>query len=273
MINVRQPFRLLTLARRLGLGPASTARMFCSYYFGRRPFLRRFAPEIMIIDIPKWGKIPLRTNGHDHSLLIQIFVNEGYRLPVQNVRRIVDLGANIGMASVYLSKLFPESEIACVEPSPQNTPLLKKAIALNGIRARVFEAAIGATESSVDLYLSTLPDCTSVLHAIDPVGVVRVPQVSMWEVMRQMGWDHIDLLKIDIEGAERFVLGENNSWLDKVSVIVGESHVNVGYSYAQLQRDLREHGFVLETIIEETEAYGATFMGKNSRAPLALKNA
>src|ERR1039457_5725725 len=72
------------------------------------------------------------------------------------------------------------------------------------------------------------------VHMQDSVGVVKVPRVSMWHVMRQMGWGDIDLLKLDIEGAERFLLTENNSWLDKVRAVVGEGQVNVGYSYAQL---------------------------------------
>jgi FkbM family methyltransferase len=269
LIGIRQPFRLWSLTRRLRLRAPSAARVFFAYYSGRRRLLRRMAPETMVIDIPGWGKVPIRPNGQDHILLTQIFVHEEYRLRADKVRRIVDLGANIGMATVYLNRLFPEAEIACVEPSPQNTPLLKQAIALNRIRASVFEAAIGPTEGSVDLFLSSEPYCTSVVNAINSVGVVRVPQVSMRHVMRQMGWDDIDLLKIDIEGAERSVLTENNSWLDKVRMVIGESHVDVGYSYAQLQRDLGEHGFVLETVIEETDTYGATFRGTNARAPVA----
>jgi FkbM family methyltransferase len=257
------------MTRRLRLAAPSAVRLFGAYYFGRRPLLRRIVPRTMVLDIPGWGKVPVRANGLDHLLLMQIFVEQEYRLPAANVRRIVDLGANIGMATVYLSRLFPDAEIACVEPSPQNIPVLKQAIALNGIRARVFEAAIGPAEGSVDLFLSSRPDCTSIVHAVDSVGVVKVPQLSMGQVMRQMGWDDIDLLKLDIEGAERFLLAENNSWLDKVRAVVGEGHANVGYSYAQLQRDLGEHGFVLETIIEETDTYGATFRGTNSRAPVA----
>ncbi len=253
------------MTRRLRLSATSTSRVFVAYYFGRRPFLRRFAPETLIIDLPDWGKIPIRANGEDTSLLRQIFVNGEYDLPSENVRRVVDLGANIGMATLYLSRKFPDAEIACVEPSPQNAPLLKRVIALNGVRARVFEAAIGPADGSIDLFLSAQPDCTSVVNAVNPVGVINVPQISMDHLMKDMGWDGIDVLKLDIEGAEKFLLTENQSWLEKVRMVVGESHVNVGYSYAQLSKDLTDHGFVLKTMIEERGNYGATFQGTNSR--------
>jgi len=220
---------LWTLTRRLRLSLSSTVNVFVAYYFGRRPFLRKFAPETLVIDIPEWGKIPIRANGEDTSLLRQILVDGEYNLPSENVRRVVDLGANIGLATVFLSRRFPDAEIACVEPSPQNIPLLKRVIAMNGIRACVFEAAIGPVDGSIDLFLSAQPDCTSVVNAVNTVGIVKVPQISMEHLMKDMGWEGIDVMKLDIEGAEKFLLTENQAWLGKVRMVVGESHANVGH--------------------------------------------
>lgn len=266
LLNLGYPRQLWQFSRQLKLGGGSTARLFAAYYLGRRPFLQRMAPSTLVIDVPGWGKVPVRPNSQDHQLLNQMFVDNVYRLKGAKVRRIVDLGANIGVATVYMHRIFPEAEIACVEPSVQNIPVLKQAIALNGIKARVFEAAIGPSDGTIDLFLSAEPDCTSVVHAVDPVGVVKVAQVSMATVMQQMGWDEIDLLKIDIEGAERTLLTQNHGWLDKVGMVVGESHVNVGYEYDQMKRDLSAHGFALETLIEGCESYGVTFQGASPRA-------
>jgi FkbM family methyltransferase len=264
VIGIRQPARLYRLARQLQLGWISTVKLFGVYYFGRRAVLRKLFPDSVVLDVPGWGRIPLRANGCDYLLLIQMFVRQDYRLEASGVRRILDLGANIGMATVYLSRLFPQAEIACVEPSPQNTPLLKRAIALNGIRARVFEAAAGAESGSVDLYIAARPDCNSIYPVECPSSVVAVPLIPVPEIMERMGWDRIDVLKIDIEGAEKELLGRNNSWLRNVRVITGESHVNAGYSYAQLKADLNGYGFVLETLIPETADYGASFRGARS---------
>jgi FkbM family methyltransferase len=254
------------LARNLQLGLASTANLFGAYYFGRRPWLRRFFPETVVLDLPAWGKVLVRTNGYDFGLLDQIFVRQDYRLEASGIRRILDLGANIGMAAVYLHRLFPEAEFACVEPSPQNIPLLKRALELNGIRSRVIEAAVGAESGTINLHVSAKPDCTSVYSVEDPLSVVAVPLISVREVLEQVKWDGVDLLKIDIEGSEKDVLGRNNSWLRGVRVITGESHVNAGYPYAALERDLGTFGFVLETLIPETTEYGASFRGVNSNA-------
>ena len=263
MINLRQPAHLLQLARELNLGWGSTANLFAAYYGGRREALRGLFPETVVLDLPRFGKVPVRTNGYDHGLLTQIFVRKDYEIDARGVRRILDLGSNIGMAAIYLTRMFPEAEIACVEPSPQNIPTLKQAFALNNIRGRVFEAAVGAEDGSIDLYLSDRPDCTSVHRSDHAQSTVKVPLVTVPHVMEQMGWDSIDLLKIDIEGAEKSVLTRNNSWLRRVRYITGESHVDVGYPYSQLTSDLAALGFVLETLIPDTAEYGASFRGQN----------
>lgn len=250
------------LARQLHLGCSSTASLFGSYYFGRRAALQKFFPDAVIIDLSEWGKVPLRANPYDHVLLARTFVRQDYRVEASGVRRILDLGANIGTATVYLSRLFPQAEIACVEPSPYNTPLLKRAVALNGIRARVFEAAVGAESGTVNLNIAAHPECNSVYPVEGSSKTVQVPALSVPEIMSEMGWDTIDVLKLDIEGAEKDVLRRNNSWLSKVRIITGESHVNAGYPYADLQADLHAFGFALETVIPETAEYGASFRGE-----------
>jgi FkbM family methyltransferase len=221
--------------------------------------LKKFFPETIVLTAPGWGKIPLRTNGYDYGLLAQIFIRQDYRLECTGVQRILDLGANIGMATIYLHRLFPQAEIACVEPSPDNIPLLKRAVSLNGIRGRIFEAAVGAEPGEIHLHVSDLPDCTSAYPVEGVSRTVAVLQISVPEIMDRMGWDNIDLVKIDIEGSEKDVLGRNNCWLRGVRIITGESHVNTGYPYAQLQADLQPFGFVFKTLIPETTEYGASF--------------
>ena len=265
MVNLRHPLSLWDLSRKLHLGMGSTAALFKAYYFGRRAWLQKMVNGSVIVNLPEYGKVPLRVNGYDHKLLSLIFIRQDYKFEASNVRRILDLGANIGMATLYLHRLFPQAVFACVEASPQNWPFLKQTVELNKIEGRIFEAAIGPVEGSIDLYLSSNPDCHSVIPGLQSKsgGIVTVPLITVPRVMEQMGWDSIDVLKIDIEGAEKYVLGQNNNWLHKVRIITGESHVDVGYSYAQLIDDLAAYGFEVKTVIEEKAASGASFVATN----------
>jgi FkbM family methyltransferase len=262
VISLRQPAHLLNIASSSGLTPVSTAKLFGAYYFGRRNFLRKFFPKMVVLNSRTWGKIPIRPNGYDQQLITQILIREDYRLQADRICRVLDLGANIGLATLYLSKLFPQAEFACVEPSPFNVALLNQTVALNGIRARVFASAVGANDGEVDLFLSEHPDCNTVVAPQAAGPKISVPVISVPRIMDVMHWDTIDLLKIDIEGAERDVLGSNNQWLRNVRLITGESHINCGYSYSNLCGDLAPFGFTLETLIPETAEFGASFRGE-----------
>jgi FkbM family methyltransferase len=267
LISLRQPVLLQRLSRDLNLGLASTTKLFVAYYAGRRRAVGYFFPKMLTLDVPGWGKVPVRTNGYDHRLLSQLFVGKDYQMDAPAVARILDLGANIGMSALFMHGLFPAAEIACVEPSPSNLPVLKQAMALNAIHGRVFEGAIGAEPGTIDLYLSTQPDRNTVIPTDEWGQVVRVPLFSVPQIMEQMGWETIDVLKLDIEGAEKGILGPDSSWLNKVRYIIGESHRHVGYDYPVLRADLEAFGFTLETLIPETENIGCTFRATNTRHP------
>jgi FkbM family methyltransferase len=143
-------------------------------------------------------------------------------------KTILDLGANVGMAAAYLHAHFPEAGFICVEPDQRNLPLLHKTIAANRIQAQVVPAAISAEPGRLRLRVGDNPTCsaleTSPMHQLD--GSVEVTVTTVPRLMAQHGWESIDLIKIDIEGAEVDLLSRNNHWLSKVGAIILEIHPN-----------------------------------------------
>jgi FkbM family methyltransferase len=160
-------------------------------------------------------------------------------------QRIVDLGGNIGFGSVFLSRLFPGAHFAVVEPDPRNLELLEKNLALNAVQARIFAGAIGPEAGELALRFGDNPTCSSLagtgMH--DLAGTVQVKLNTVPEVLAAMHWDRIDLLKIDIEGAEESLLTQNNAWLGKVKSILIEVHPNTTAEH--LNRHLGPYGFQL----------------------------
>ena len=143
-------------------------------------------------------------------------------------RTVVDLGANIGLGALYLHCQFPEAQMVCVEPDPRNLPLLRQTLMLNRVPAQVIEGAIGVTSGRLNLRFGQNPACsaleTSPMHRLDQQVAVTVQ--TMPDLLTALGWDHLDLLKIDIEGTEDELLSQNNDWLQRVRAIVLEIHPN-----------------------------------------------
>src|SRR5260370_38111096 len=92
----------------------------------------------------------LRSNdGADGFIRSEVFENQCYRLPLAQVpATVLDLGANIGLSTIYFSRLFPGAQLACVEPEPQNLRLLAQNLELNRVNATVFAAAVDVRDGA-----------------------------------------------------------------------------------------------------------------------------
>lgn len=204
-----------------------------------------------------WGDVELSAFGRKVLLsltpsylggLSGIFVDSEYDCAAQlgfEPRTILDLGANIGFGSIFLSALFPQAVIAAVEPDPRNVDALKRNLQRNGLAIRTFEAAAGSREGTMQLRFGDDPLCSSLettnLH--DLPNAVPVPVVTVPGLLRELGWRQLDLLKVDIEGAEEDLFTNDAGWLANVRAIVLEIHPNT--TPAHIGELLRPHGFTL----------------------------
>jgi len=182
--------------------------------------------------------------GADAFIFGEVFDHRYYdfELPVVP-QTILDLGANVGYTAIFFDRKFTNAEIACVEPMPQNVAVLRQNLALNDVAATVIDAAVTVTDSIVQMETHARDYGHKI--AVDPMEVttdlVSCKGISVPSIMKQMGWNRISLLKVDIEGYERFLLKENCSWLGLVDAICIECHP--GYDEADLKRLAQDYGF------------------------------
>jgi FkbM family methyltransferase len=192
----------------------------------------RFAGGVSII---------YRLNRGDLQSIREVWLDEVYRLPVDDDRSVlVDLGANIGMTSIWLAKRHRFETIIAVEPVPANAELIRRNFEINGIRATVIEAAIGPRDGTARFERTSASNCGHLSSSGDEVSMF-----SMSSLLRALspGKAVNLLLKIDIEGAEQALLmGPDTAWLDRVKEIIIEIHPPL-VDYEALVRLLKEAGF------------------------------
>ncbi len=135
---------------------------------------------------------------------------------------LVDLGANIGLATLSIVSRFPDVRAVCVEPHPENAQLLRHNLRCLGDRATVIEAAVSDHSGHLDLAVAAEHYNASVVRGSSEV--VRVRALTVEEVMSEAGISFIDVLKMDIEGAELALLEGRPQWLEKVRLILAELH-------------------------------------------------
>lgn len=167
----------------------------------------------------------LRPRSSDPRVFEQIFISEEYNVKLDfEPSVIVDCGANIGLSAIYLKQRFPNATIFAIEPEESNFRLL---------------------QMNTEAY----PDIICINQAIwnEVTGLkIRNPQAKSWgfrmepddkqdnnniksitlnQLMENYGIEHIDILKIDIEGSEMELFESNyENWLPRTKMMLIEFH-------------------------------------------------
>ena len=171
----------------------------------------------------------LRVPSSDPRTFDQIFVRKEYGFEVSRMPEfIVDAGANIGLTSIYFTNRYPEAKIIALEPEAGNFELLQKNVApyenIVPIRAALWHK--NETITLVDPGLGEWGFMTQGQNSGENLGSFRhdVPAMTVDTLMEEYGLPRIDILKIDIEGAEREVFQDSSGWLNRVDVLIVELH-------------------------------------------------
>lgn len=174
----------------------------------------------------------LRCGSSDAVTLHEVFIDAEYQAVLQfaphKVRGILDLGANVGLASRWFLQAWPSAQIVAVEPNPGNVKLLRRNLQVVGHDStphRVFHAFVGGW--SRDAVLQTRGEGFAnegKLSSDAPIGGQPMVPVLTPAQLLEATELQIDLVKIDVEGAEQELLEGDLSWLKTCSIIALEIH-------------------------------------------------
>ena len=123
----------------------------------------------------------------------------------------VDLGANVGTYSLFVGTLAgPGARILAVEPQESLLPRLKENIALNGLDVSIAPVAVGDREGviefAVDLHNLGFTSLHTSRKGRGERRVIQLPVRKLFGLVKEHGFERIDALKADIEGAEDLAL-------------------------------------------------------------------
>jgi FkbM family methyltransferase len=165
-----------------------------------------------------------------HRLKQEIFSQHVYYFETaQPQPKILDIGAHIGLSTLYFKKLFPGAKITAVEPLPPNFRLLEENIWQNRLEGvNTIEAAVWSTPGELTFYYdespyqwfstaSTLPQAWNEQQQTASTTVSAITLSSLLS-------EPIDFLKLDIEGAEQGILEEAHDRLHFVKEMIVEFH-------------------------------------------------
>lgn len=157
----------------------------------------------------------------------EIFIKNIYYSNANNpCPHIIDCGANIGLATIYYKMLFPDSQIIAFEPDIKTFAILKNNIANNKLNnITLINKAVSDQDGKIKLfYNKNIPG--SGRMSIQERKEVPDNQIIDSVKLSSFIKGKVDILKLDIEGAEDIVLKElsDNNKLKLINEITLEYH-------------------------------------------------
>jgi len=164
-------------------------------------------------------------------IIVDIFINEVYSPPgfkIQSDDVVIDLGAHQGVFSAYAAEKTKQVVIA-YEPEISNFTKLCKFLKKNNIEnVRAYNFAVSGNGS--DRYLRKMNSSST--HNLVEISLQQELPLEQYQCVQTKSLDqvidhidHVDLLKVDIEGAEvELFVGASRETLKKIARISAETH-------------------------------------------------
>lgn len=195
-------------------------------------------------------------SGHhlDMVVLFQVFCDRVY--PVDPDTVVVDIGANIGLFSLYAA-FSGAQKVYAFEPNREACGYLLENIRRNNLQDTIVPHHYAVTSRSNEVV--TIPKGASPQNRIaygnaDNDEHESVMTISLNDIVSRESISRIDLLKMDCEGSEYDILaGVSASTFSITGRIIIEYHDG---KEREIEEDLRRHGFRLEKQVPETEKMG-----------------
>lgn len=240
---------------------------------------------------------------YDEIFKDQCYLQHGIELEEDAV--VFDVGANIGVFSMYVSLLCPKSQVFAFEPLPPTFELLQANSVIYGEKQRIKAFQVGLSNAAQEVTFTHYPENTMLSGCYGDLNVdkcyvrsvlerqlagsketkeldidllversmkqehYQCQLLSLSDVIAAEGVDRIDLLKIDVERSEWDVLqGIKESDWPKIQQMVIEVH-DENDNLERITELLRTQGFRFhleqEELLQDTDLYNIYAYRKNRK--------
>lgn len=162
-------------------------------------YARKYPSSDLITLLEVWGK-------QEYRAAIEVLTAQGIQEPY-----ILDVGGNVGYSAVYFKYHFPSARIICVEPDQSNQKQISKNIKVNGFKDITLVAgALWRKRTKMEIKNDYREGTSASFYVIES-DKGDIDGYGINDILSIQNWNHIDLLKVDIEGAEKYLFEDEHS--------------------------------------------------------------
>lgn len=201
---------------------------------------------------------PLEDNYFGHQIK-EIYYDKTYAPLFENkkIETIIDIGAS-GVTPYYFSQ--HASKVYAIEPSKNHYEALLKMIEVNEMtNVTPINKAIYVENKTFPLFQNKNKTMKSLHMAIDDKSgePEMVEAITLPKLFEDNNIEHVDIMKIDMEGSEFEVISHStfSKVADKIDVVVGETHTWANRNENQMKDALESRGFKFEWLNSEAKLF------------------
>ena len=196
-------------------------------------------------------KIKIRSDSTDFYVLTNVWLLEEYdnkKIQIGKEDVIIDIGAHVGLFTIYASQFCNNGKIYCYEPIKENYNLLVDNVKLNNIKnTTIYEKAVTDKSSIVRIFINQ----DNAAHSIftESNKYENIESISLKDIFDSNQIQKCDLLKIDCEGSEYMILNSlPDFYFQCIKKIVMEYHMadKKPELLENLIKKLRELGYKID---------------------------
>jgi len=209
-----------------------------------RSYIKRQSPRGNVCKLRSGTSLYLSSNPHDIVTVMVNFCRSEYGV-IEPGWTVVDVGANIGVFTV-LAMESGATQVVAFEPNLEAFETLRKNVEENSFSGavQVHHRAVAPSSDQI-LYIS---DCSSPYNKTraesDQDATTEVRTISLVEALSDC--DHVDLMKLDCEGAEYPIILESDPAIfSKIRRIRMELHPSRAFTRSQVVEHLQSKGYSL----------------------------
>jgi FkbM family methyltransferase len=177
----------------------------------------------------KCGQTVIHVRPKDWCAFREIMMDDEYGL-IRRVLKdthnpvVLDLGANIGLFSAQVFSVQPKAIVHSVEAGPNTFQMLERNRGMNpSLNWRVYHYAVCDREGDIAFEEGAFSTSG---HIVSKGNGLKVPGITLDRLLNGIG-QAVDLVKMDIEGAEEGVLCSSQHSLKLIKYLIVEIHPNI----------------------------------------------
>ena len=164
---------------------------------------------------------------------------------------VLDIGANVGIFSLYASKYA--KQVYSLEPAKEHFDCLVRMLDFNSItNVKAINKALYTENTTLPFFHNPNKTMYSLHQAVadQSLNPETVETISLDKLFEDEKIEHVDLLKLDIEGTELEIINSEafRVLADKIDTVVMELHSWNGRHPNQAKETLKQAGFKVATI-------------------------